>query len=262
MSKLAVVFNGIIGGDADRNGYGNPIDFVSCAKTIKHNIITPNSADVFIHSWSIDQKDNLVDIYKPKKYLFEPQEMFGYSLNEEERVHPNIGQAFRATSHYISVKRGLDLVYQYEIEHNFKYDWLLIIRFDYIILTQLHLNNLDPNNMYVVYEPHWPDIVALQKIYDGLFLSSRELAAFFTYFGDEILTPEYTNLLADIHTVIYTELIHFLGHPDKIKYVYERFKDIEIWRCINNPKLNQLGFEYGILDTKERTMKLLERIKI
>lgn len=258
--KLAIVFNGIVGGDTDRNGFGNPIDYKSCAKTISHNIIDVNDCDVFIHSWSVTQSGDLIRIYKPKKHLFEPQNAFSYNLTSQERVHPEKGQAFRTTSHYVSIKRGIQLKCQYEQEQGFRYKWVLIFRFDYIVLKKLDLNGLDNSNMYICYEPHWPNIDKIHKLYDGLFLGGPDVMEFFYRFGDEILQPGCSSLAGDCHTLVYDKLVAFLGNPQRIKYVYERFKDIEIWRFINNPNLNPLGVQYGVLDTKTRSEKLLKEL--
>lgn len=260
-NKLALVFNGIVGGDTDRDGCGGLIDYRNCAKTILHNIINVNDCDVFIHSWSVGAEKDLVDIYKPKKYLFEPQNTFNYALTSKERIHPEKGQAFRTTSHYVSIKRGIHLKNQYEQEQGFKYKWVLVFRFDYVVLKKLDLEGLDTDNMYICYEPHWPNIDKIHKLYDGFFLGGYEVIDFFYNFGDEILQPSCSSLAKDCHTLIYNKLVSFLGTSQRIKYIYERFKDIEIWRFINNPNLNPLGIQYGVLDTKYRFENLLKELK-
>uniref|UniRef100_A0A6M3XHP8 Uncharacterized protein n=1 Tax=viral metagenome TaxID=1070528 RepID=A0A6M3XHP8_9ZZZZ len=258
--KLAVILGGIISGDTDRNGCGNLIDFESCAKTILHNIINPNNCDVFIHSWSTDQKKDLIRIYKPKKFLFEEQEMFGFDLSGEEAIHPTKGQLFRTVSRYMSVERGMELKRQYEIEYGFRYKWVLVFRFDYIVLKRLSLNDLDTNSIYIGYEPHWPDIDKECMIYDGFFLGSSEIMNVFSDLGTTILQSGHEKYNFSCHHLIYYRLIDLLGSSKRIKYIYNRFEDFEIWRFINNPDLNLLGLKYGILDTRERTKRLLEEI--
>jgi len=258
--KLAVVFGGIVGGDVDRNGYGNLVDYKSCAKTIIHNIINPNDCDVFIHSWSVDQEKDLVSIYKPKKYLFEQQEMFGFRLDSNEAIHPTIGQAFRTTSRYVSIERGMNLKRQYEQEQGFKYKWILILRFDYLVLKKLSLEGLDPESIYICYEPHWPDIDEERKVYDGIFLGSSEVMDTFYNFGTDILKNFYPGRVDDCHHLIYDRLLERVGSSQRIKYVYERFRDIEIWRFVNNPNLNPLGIRYGVSDTKIKAELLLKKI--
>jgi len=260
-NKLAIIFSGIVGGDVDRNGYGNLVDYKSCAKTIIHNIINPNDCDVFIHSWSVDQEKDLVSIYKPKKYLFEQQEMFGFRLDSNEAIHPTVGQAFRTTSRYVSIERGMNLKRQYEQEQGFKYKWILILRFDYLILKKLSLEGLDLESIYICYEPHWPDIDKECKVYDGIFLGSLEVMDTFHNFGTDILENLYPRRVDDCHRLVYDRLLEIVDSSQRIKYIYKRFEDIEIWRFVNNPNLNPLGIKYGVLDTKVRVETLLKEIE-
>jgi len=258
--KLAVIFNGIVGGDADRNNVGNVIDFKSCAKTIIHNIISPNNADVFIHSWSVDQEKDLIDIYKPKRYSFENQEMFGYTFTQAEGADPLKGQAFRSTSRYVSVEKGMKLKQEYELEQGFKYKWVLIFRLDYVVLTKLNLDSLDTTSIYVGYEPYWPDIGRIQKVYDGFFLGHYSTVDLFNYFGTDIKNGIYRQYIHDIHYLMYIVLLKKFGSLNNIKYIYERFKDFEVWRLVNKPELNPLGIQCGSLDTKNRYEILMKSL--
>lgn len=260
--KLAIIFNGIIGGDSGHNNLGNLIDFKSCAQTIIHNIISPNDADVFIHSWSVDQEKDLIDIYKPKKYTFEKQEMFGYNITQEEAANSEVGQGFRVTSRYISVEKGMKLKQEYEQEQGFIYKWNLIFRLDYVVLTKLtpdNLNALDTNSIYIGYEPTWPNIVHIQKLYDGFFFGHHSIMDLFYYLGTQMKNGIYAPYTNDAHYLMYIILLQRFG-ADHIKYLYQRFKDFEVWRLINKPELNPLGIQCGVLDTKDRYEILIKSL--
>jgi len=261
--KLAIIFGGIVGGDSGTNNTGNIIDFKSCAQTIIHNVISPNDADVFIHSWSVDQEKDLIDIYKPKKYSFEKQEMFGYNFTQEEGADIINGQGFRVTSRYVSVERGMNLKQEYENEQGFVYKWILIFRLDYVVLTQLtpnNLNALDANSIYVGYEPSWPNIAYTQKLYDGFFLGHYSAMDLFYYLGSQMKNGIYAQYIHDAHYLMYIILLQKFGSIDNIKYIYQRFKDFEAWRLINKPELNPLGIQYGVLDTKDRYEILIKSL--
>lgn len=79
---MTVIFHGIVGGMDDRNGIGDTINLLDCAKTIKYNILSTYDCDIFIHSWSLEHKEEIVSLYKPVLSLFEKQEFFGYSEKE------------------------------------------------------------------------------------------------------------------------------------------------------------------------------------
>ena len=40
----------------------------------KHIINTNKNVDIYTHSWSVSQKDNIIKLYKPTNYLFQKQE--------------------------------------------------------------------------------------------------------------------------------------------------------------------------------------------
>ena len=45
-------------------------------------IMEENDVDFFIHSWEVDNKDLINEIYKPKKYIYEKQVNFGMELKD------------------------------------------------------------------------------------------------------------------------------------------------------------------------------------
>jgi hypothetical protein len=112
---------------------------------IYENLIEPNNADVFIHSWisedivgkpfinsgnfiasniipqNIDQI--ILDLYNPKKYIFEPQKYFDGS-RYEERKYPGIKPENSISQRY-SVFESINLALPYQ------YDCIIRIRFDW-----------------------------------------------------------------------------------------------------------------------------------
>ena len=65
--KTAICFYGIVGGTEGKNGSGEYIPYEKCYESYKKHIIDINNSDIFIYSWSEDIKDEIVDLYKPKK---------------------------------------------------------------------------------------------------------------------------------------------------------------------------------------------------
>ncbi len=78
MVKVAFLLHGKIGGLAGKDGAGSLIDYQFCRDKFYENIITPNKADVFIHSWSEEQEKDLMKIYSPKKAIIEEQREFKF----------------------------------------------------------------------------------------------------------------------------------------------------------------------------------------
>jgi len=261
MAKLAVILHGIIGGTAGRNGVGAPIDIETCAKTIKHNVISKYDTDVFIHSWSVEHRDAIIDLYQPKASLFEPQEYFGYNFDEDSYKNEEQTHAFRTVSRYHSLARAMKLKQQYEKDNNCKYDWVLVLRFDLVIFTPLDLNRFDNKCFYICSEPYWPDINRIQMLHDIAFLSGSDIMDVYSEVTFELHKPPYKARLAEAHRIAYFKLHSMYGgNMNNIGYAFYRYKDMEIYRMIINPDLNELGKQFGELETKPRLEKLLEEI--
>lgn len=266
MAKLAVILHGIVGGTGGRNGVGDPIDVSTCAKTIKYNVIDynknlGNEVDVFAHSWSTDYKETILNLYNPVLSQFEPQEMFGYNFDENTIQDENATHAFRTVSRYNSLYRANQLKKKYENESGFKYDWVLVIRYDLVIFTPLDLTKFNNRNFYICSEPYWPDINRIHMLHDIAFLTGSNIVDIYSEVIHEFNKPPYVNHLHEAHRIAYYKLhAMYSGNMNNIGYAFHRYKDMEIYRMIMNPDLNELGKQYGELETKPRLEKLLEEI--
>jgi len=259
--RLAVIFHGIIGGTAGRNGIGAPVDIEVCAKTIKHNVISKYNTDIFLHSWSIEHEQAIKDLYKPVSSLFQPQEYFGYNFDNKSIRDENKTHAFRTVSRYNSLYRAMKLKQDYEKVNNFKYDWVLALRYDLVIFTPLNLEQLDSTAFYICREPYWPDINRIQMLHDIAFLSNSDTMDTYCDVTTGLNMVPYKSRLHEAHRVAYLKLHDmFKGNMDRVGYAFHRYKDMEIYRMIMNPDLNELGKQFGELETKSRLEKLLEEI--
>ena len=55
----------------------------TCFTHNKKHILDKNDVDVFFHTWDVDYKNQLIDKYKPKRYLPTKQKVF------DEIIPPN-----------------------------------------------------------------------------------------------------------------------------------------------------------------------------
>ena len=86
--KVALCLSGLVG-YSKKFGKGNPIDYRLAYQHFKKNISDNQiELDVFMHSWSVDYKSELIECYKPKDYIFEPQKNFGSNYSER---HSEVG---------------------------------------------------------------------------------------------------------------------------------------------------------------------------
>ena len=87
---------------------------------IKKNIFNKTDTDVFIHSWQPDLEDFLVDLYKPKKLISEPQIDFSPYINERNLdLPPSLWATHKLFSeYYLMPKKLIHLIHQQKMVHN------------------------------------------------------------------------------------------------------------------------------------------------
>lgn len=139
---------------------GQPRSAVESFENIKSTIIDHNNPDIFIHSWidpnmfgksykanwlvnqgqhgnascivphDIDKK--IIDLYKPKSYLFEEPKIFEYHPWIEKSKSPTL-PIQDAMSMLYSINAATKLKQEYEIKNQIVYDVVMRIRFGMII---------------------------------------------------------------------------------------------------------------------------------
>jgi hypothetical protein len=143
---------------------GLPRGLKECSKSILDNIILPNNADVFIHSWFNPEKAGslyrnrhpafqakvlndtdklIIETYNPKKVVIENQKIFDdkkyfsiYQPNDEYFI-------FAIQSMLYSIQQCGTLKAEHENLLNFKYDAVCRIRFDLLIKEPIYFNSLN-----------------------------------------------------------------------------------------------------------------------
>lgn len=260
--RMAVIFHGIIGGMLDRNGIGPSINVSDCEKLFKYNVLSSYDCDIFLHSWSDAYKDLLINLYNPVDYLIQPQEMFGYTGDMQGYSHPEMGQSFRTLSRYTSLYRAMQLKRQYELDNNFVYRWILVIRYDLVFLTKLDMNKYDDRYFYVCNEPHWKDVFAERHIDDRIFLASSKNMDNYSLIAIELAQNKYKDIVHLTHDITYRKLIEmFNGDTSMIRFGFNRYEDVEIYRMIMDASQNPIGHAYGALETKQRMENLLGMVR-
>lgn len=151
--KHAICIYGYSGYTDSRHGQqGEKIDLNMCYNHIKKNILQENeNVDLFIFSKEIELKDKILDIYKPKKYLFEKQSNHGFDIGEVDLKNFSTNGEydwFQAFSQWHAIYKSLHLAVEYENENNFKYYNILLMRLDVAILKKMNLSLFDPKFLH------------------------------------------------------------------------------------------------------------------
>lgn len=138
---------------------GQPRSVALVYPTIYENIIAPNAADVYVHSWIDDNikgkkpvaagghvgsdtiphniEDIILDLYKPKNHIFEPQITFD-EKNYNERKLPSIRPKFSISQRY-SIMKSIGMT------EGLGYDAIIRMRFDWKIHNKVDVHSLPLN---------------------------------------------------------------------------------------------------------------------
>jgi hypothetical protein len=159
VKKVAIIFRGGVGRSFGKLGQNKSnlyqkspyINFYSVEKSIRYHIIDPNLEyvfDTFIHCWNEDLQEDLVELYKPKKYLFESNIPYHEEIEKKLELSGHSMLSFGGVSVSLSIKKGCQLVESYCEENNVKYDLVLFLRPDYLYWKDMILDLYDEDKVY------------------------------------------------------------------------------------------------------------------
>ena len=137
--KVALCLMGVVGSAEFKYGAGKPIDPRIGHYFYKKHLLNHNNTDIFIHSWSTEFKNLLLDLYKPKKHLIEKQ----INFNQNNIRSNSIASRWYSTATSIALKT------LYEKENNIEYDFVIIARFDCMFNKDLIFSQFNKNNFYI-----------------------------------------------------------------------------------------------------------------
>lgn len=177
---------GLLGGCSGMNGDGHPIDIKECYKSMNSHIFSKNEdIDVFVHTWSVDHERSINKVFHPKLALFEQQEQF------------DIGNGFlqdgffRVKSRWVSTQRSLKLKSDYENLYKFKYDCVMVNRFDIIFLSDIIFKNYDMKKFWASKDLKYPEPGLDDKaglfLQDMWFFSNSDAMDYLGTLGDSVL---------------------------------------------------------------------------
>lgn len=107
----------------------------------KKNLLDQHDVDVYIHGWEFENKENLIELYKPSVCMFEKSptlDLSSYTNTPNPQKYPQI---FTYRMFYS----------MYECSQLVKgeYDWVIRSRTDYALNTQIPFEFLDKSKLYI-----------------------------------------------------------------------------------------------------------------
>ena len=144
--KIALCLSGFIGSSGKWIS-GKEIDYNYGYDYIKFGILDNADVDVFIHSYSTNHKKGILDLYNPKKSVFEENKQF--TILGKKRDELPDPYAFSIKSMWYSRKRSVELAIDYERENNIAYDHILLTRFDIAFFKKFEFEKYDSSKLYI-----------------------------------------------------------------------------------------------------------------
>jgi hypothetical protein len=158
---------------------------------MKRQIFNKGDVDIFIHSWDLNSKDAIIDLYKPKKFVFEPQKDFSQLIRERKLNTLNDSPRPPASvlSHLYSVTESIKLAFECGEE----YDIIIKARFD---LGRINRNTSGPGkqNPYPVQCIKIVDDLKKDKIYLADWNHFHMGPADMWFYGSPNIMKEFTGL--------------------------------------------------------------------
>ena len=232
---------------------------------ISRKLLQNHDVDVFVHSWDLNNKDTIERLYETKLSLFENQNSFESEIKlfDEKYFFGKSGKApgmygtnniFKALSFHYSRKEAVKLKTKFEKDNDFKYDCVVLSRFDLgqrgkehpqkYYATNFNFNSsLDMNFVYSAfwdqlnhgYADHWffsnsDNINIVSSLYDKIFQyyqsNSDYVDAVTNGWPDSNSFDEFSNEFFQEKTS-------------------EHLKTFPLWACIDNHKL----YKWYFIDT-------------
>lgn len=197
--KIALCLHGLFDSTQDMTSKGS-----DGFNHIKKNILDGNDVDIFIHSWEVDKKEEINNLYKPVKSLYEPQIDFDI-LVEERNLNSLSGMPRlpkNVLSHLYSVSKSVGLVY--DKMGKCEYDIVVKARFDLGRINRLTSGNVGGNPYPVQCINFMTDIVD-DKIYMADWNHFHMGPADMWFYGSNKIMKNFINLYENLKEVMYIE---------------------------------------------------------
>lgn len=131
--KIALALHGLFDSVQDATSKGK-----DGYEHIKKHILDKGDVDVFVHSWDKDKASEIIDLYNPKKCIFEDQIDFNTQVPKGLEIPNPPRQPSVIFSHFYSVSVAVGMACRYQ-----PYDIVIKSRFD---LGRINRNTSGPHN--------------------------------------------------------------------------------------------------------------------
>ena len=121
--NLKICIHGKVGGTEGKDGRGKTLNVQELFSHFKQKVIDPNSKNfniqIFIHCWSVEEEDTIVNLYSPSNYKFEkPESSIPRQLSKLKSLFScmEIADLENSNNNDIVLATRLDLFYKKDLE--------------------------------------------------------------------------------------------------------------------------------------------------
>tara|TARA_B100000674_G_C37970108_1_gene976519 strand:+ start:3218 stop:4237 length:1020 start_codon:yes stop_codon:yes gene_type:complete len=116
----------------------------------KKYVIDEYDTDVFVHSWSYQYSDKIINILKPKKYKLENIENVHFFDENEDKDIDYFNKRFNKMKyHYYSRYSAFNLLEEYIKESGEKYEFIVLASIDILLFKKIDFEKLNNKYIYV-----------------------------------------------------------------------------------------------------------------
>lgn len=153
--KIALCYHGIAKGYNFKNG-GLPVGFSHEFDLMTKNLIDENKNhqfDIFLHSWSLGAKEEVLNKMNPKQYLFEESKNFkkqSVFFLLKETIKKTLGKGYEPQRINNIYSRWYSFMKVSELVKKSKenYDLVIVTRFDMCLINKFNISNIKKENFY------------------------------------------------------------------------------------------------------------------
>lgn len=193
--KIALCLHGLFDSTTDSSSKG-----FDGYQHIKKNILYKRDVDVYIHSWEINKKQQILDLYNPTDFIFEDQINFIEKINH--RGINNLIDTPRPPQNVLSHFYSIDKVFNLLYSNSKKYDVVIKSRFD---LGRINRDTSGPgkSNPYPVQCINFNENIISDKLYMANWQHLHMGPADMWFYGDYNIMKNFTSIFKDLDNQFY-----------------------------------------------------------
>lgn len=163
--KNALCLHGLSSGLSEKVP-NTSVDLSAIVKNLKDNLIIPNHCDVFLHTWHHDNINKVLSSYCPLAHSIEKHILFHKNNPIDNIKHMRRKFLLKQNhknrkndimSRWYSLRESVNLALNYSKAKGFKYEKILVTRFDLMLNKKINMEDLSYEKFYTGNWSRWYD---------------------------------------------------------------------------------------------------------